>query len=134
MSIQEIAELCETLHLETTIPMTILDIQKVTQDYGFPLEGPGEGVDLETGAVGQDRLDREQKAQDQVAAPVVDLQGLMEVTEVLSRMGREVGQELGPVTQVGREVGEELDPVTQVDLEGTNHHRRQLPRHLNLLA
>jgi hypothetical protein len=32
MSILEIAELCETLHQETTIPMTILDIQKVTQD------------------------------------------------------------------------------------------------------
>ena len=73
MSIQETTQLCETLHLETTIPMTILDIQKVTRDSGFPPEDLGEAVDLEAGAAGQDRLDPEQKAQDQVAAPVVDL-------------------------------------------------------------
>ena len=132
MSIQETAQLCETLHLETTIPMTILDIQKVTRDYGFPLEELGE--DLEAGAAEQDRLDREQKAQDQVAAPVVDLRGLMEVTEVLIRVGREAGVESAPVTQVNLEAGVELAPVTQVGLEGTTHHRRQLPRHQNLLA
>ena len=124
MSIQETAQLCETLHLETTIPMTILDIQKVTRDSGFPREEPGEAVDLEAGAAEQDRLDREQKAQDQVAAPVVDLRGLMEVTEVLIRVGREAAVESAPVTQVNLEAGVELAPVTQVGLEGTNRRRQ----------
>ena len=113
--------LCGTLHLEPTITKTILDIQKVIQDCGFPLEGPEEISDLETGAAGQDILDRETEVREQAAAAVMDLQGLMEGTEVLIRVGRQ-------------EAGAELAPVTQVDLEGTNHHRRRLLRHQSLLA
>jgi hypothetical protein len=90
-------------------------------------------VDLEAGAAGQDRLDGEEEAQD-LAAAVMDLQGLMEVTEVLIQVDREAGEELDPVTQVDPETGEELDPVTREDPEGTNHHRHQLPQHQSLLA
>jgi hypothetical protein len=135
MGIQEIAELCVTLHQQTTMPMTILAIQKVTREQGFPLEDPEEVVDLKAGAAGQDRLDgAEEEAQDQRAAAVMDLQGLMEVTEVLIQVDPEAGEELDPVPQVDRETGEELGRATQVDPEGTYHHRRQLPQHQSLLA